>query len=141
MLGPLNLPGLTVTTAELERIVERRRKETKASKRTKKPEVAPDRKPAPTPRAEGINIDAVHKVVEQATVPPVPPDVPAEPQPGTAAWLDQLPAPADQAPARWGIFSDGELHIEKNGTKIVFERVEFESLLAFLNRTCGEASA
>lgn len=46
---------------------------------------------------------------------------------------------AGTAPARWGVFSDGELHIEKAGARIVLDRVEFESLVAFLDRMGGES--
>ena len=62
----------------------------------------------------------------------VPPDPrpPAPPAPGA-------PLPrvrAGTAPARWGIFSDGELHIEKAGQRIVLERAELEAFVAFLER-------
>lgn len=51
------------------------------------------------------------------------------------------PAPprirAGSAPAVWGLLDDGLLHIEKAGKRVALEPFEFESLLAFLNRTCG----
>ena len=58
--------------------------------------------------------------------------VPADPPP---TFEQPLPrARAGTCPARWGIFSDGELHIQKGGQVIVLERFEFESLVAFLER-------
>lgn len=43
----------------------------------------------------------------------------------------QVAAPAD---FRCGIFTDGELHLEKGGERIVLERFEFEKLVSFLER-------
>lgn len=42
--------------------------------------------------------------------------------------------PAARPGFRCGVFSDGELHLEKDGSRIVLERFEFESLVSFLER-------
>ena len=63
--------------------------------------------------------------IEGAVPPDPPPPAPPTPMPRVRAGT---------APARWGIFSDGELHIEKAGQRIVLERAELEAFVAFLER-------
>lgn len=60
---------------------------------------------------------------------------------GIARMVGLPPAPlsppsvsADTSPARWGLFSDGEFHIQKAGQRIELDRAEFEGLVAFLER-------
>lgn len=47
---------------------------------------------------------------------------------------------AGTAPFRCGVFSDGELHLQKAGQSIVLERVEFETLVHFLERMAEGAA-
>lgn len=71
----------------------------------------------PDPEPEKVTEE---RVVEHIAAPAAAPPLPR--------------ARAGTAPARWGIFSDGELHIQKAGAEIVLERFEFESLVGFLER-------
>lgn len=69
-------------------------------------------------------------------VPSPPAELSVEPQlvPETPPPPVVTAAPIAPPSARWGIFSDGELHIEKAGQRIVLERFEFETLVEFLER-------
>lgn len=108
-----------------------------------KPEVAPDRKPPD--RAKPLDAALENLIYKAGAYDPIQPTpAPVCAPPDTVVPLVDKPLPrvrAGTSPARWGVFSDGELHIEKGDAKIELERVEFESLLAFLNRTCREGDA
>ncbi len=114
-----------------------------------RPEVAPDRKLAPTPQPEKSEVPDMYQeladLAEQSMVCAAPgteipigliesTDVPV---------IVRMPSAActGPAPARWGVFSDGGFMIEKAGQKVEIERVEFESLLSFLERMVQEDAA
>lgn len=155
--------GYPPPTTPLKRLIVDAQLAPKPSIQEAKPEaprLAPDRKPAPTVVDDESLCRALEtrREAERHTLHPDPLPFGGQPcaAPGTTLEIGRagvqealqaiveapvLPrARAGTAPARWGIFSDGEFVITKGDQKVELERPEFETLLAFLSRTCGEGS-
>lgn len=112
-----------------------------------KPEVAKKRNSAtsltPTSRPKEINMPRVEHSPVPAQAASVPPEDDVTMLPGVMnpVVINRPGTPAGTSTARWGILSDGELHIQKGGSHVELERFEFEALVDFLKRTGGEVGS